>query len=264
MAYNPAVRMPVSGQAPVIDPVTGRSGIPKPGHRTADPRRDIGWGPGGLATNPRTGLPNTPKGPYAGSINGGAVAGAPAVRGGFQMDPDTGQFLAGDPWAYAQSVAGERPELGQYQDPQSLAERSTAQNNYGAALANYDLEQNNVQNSFNELLNLLNKSKTRNLGSLADSMADRGLSNSGIFLNSTADVQNTFNDQLAGNTRQRDQQFNSIQQGRVNVANILAQAMAQADTDAYNRKLTAWQQMYDQGLKEAQAKVAAAQQAGMI
>lgn len=237
----------------------------------------IGNAPATRERSPR--VPNQPApwtvGPNAGQGNASQVVGTPTYLpgtnpvgapaptgtpqnlntsgGAYTTDPN-GNFLAGDPVAYAKNYAGMYPNgtVGQYQDALSLAARNTAQNNYGAAAANLDRSEGNIKSTFEEMLGLLNRSKTKNIGSLADSMSDRGLTNSGVYLNSTDELNRNYADQLSGQTRQKDQQLGGIQQNRVNISNALAQALAAADQEAYQRKLQAWNDQYQAGLKIAQ------------
>lgn len=183
----------------------------------------------------------------------------PGNTGRYLVD-ENGAFIEGDPSSYAREYAGLYPTggIGSYTDPVSLAERNAAQNNYGAGIANLDLQENNTRTSFEELLGLLGRNKSKNLGSLADSMADRGLSNSGIFLGSTNEVNQNFAEQGAQQTRQRDSQLNEIQRGRTDMSNMLNQALAQADKLAYERRLQAYNDQYSAGLKQAQDALRAA------
>lgn len=253
--------------SPRINPATG-----KPYNDPYASSRVAVVGPNGQPVstggNPSAAVPSGPRDarqPYSdvnqllvGGIN---PAGAPAPtspQAPYYTTDIHGRFTSGDPVAYAKGFAGQSPTLGQYQDPTSLAERNAAQSNYGSGIANLDLQENQTKTSFEELANLLTRNKTKNLGSLADSMADRGLSTSGIFLGSTNDVNQNFAEQGAQQTRQRDSQLNEIQAGRVNMSNMLNQALAEADRLAYERRLKAYNESFDAGLKQAQDALRAA------
>lgn len=277
----PAVRNPT------IDPATGRV-VNSPVTGSINSPATAGSGAGRVATPDASGIINI-GGPASQPALPSGVAGTVGVQpanrssrviasgdwrsgyqpGSFSRDPgntgrylvdEAGSFIEGDPSAYAREYAGLYPTggIGSYTDPVSLAERNAAQNNYGAGLANLDLQENNTRSSFEELLGLLNRNKGKNLGSLADSMADRGLSNSGIFLGSTNEVNQNFAEQGAQQTRQRDSQLNEIQRGRTDMSNQLNQALAQADRLAYERRLQAYNDTYQAGLRQAQDALRAA------
>lgn len=230
--------------------------------------------------------PNENQPPATGNPGGDTGGGnyAPAVRGskviylgvpGQAYDPgyysslypstgtkylvdESGNFLAGNPTTYANEYAGAYPQgaLGSYSDATSLAEINTANNNLGAALAGFDKNEGSVKASFAELMGLLGRNKGKNLGSLADAMADKGLTQSGIFLKGTGDIEQSYADQTSQQTRVKDDQLSSIAQQRLNAETARTNAVNKAQQDALDRVINAWKLAYEQAKKAADQRLA--------
>lgn len=269
---NVAPRPPVGGGR-VATTISGPASASAPATRGAggqgNPNRDMvsGGSRGGPAISGPAG------GNYAPAVRGGRVAIAdtpnwrdtytpgdfskyPGNSGRYLVDP-AGNFLEGDPSAYARDYAGLYPSgtAGDYSDAQMIADKNVANNNYGAGMAEADAQEGNINTAFSEFQSLLGRNKNKSLGSLANSMADRGLTNSGIFLNSTNDVNQNYVDQLSSATSSRDTQLGAIERNRVNLSNILAQALAEAERGAYTRALDSWRERQAAGLKLAQDRL---------
>lgn len=247
--YAPAVRGPQFEAPPVGAP-------PAPRAPTNTNPTPINGYPGG--------------GIYPGNL---PVATAPAVRGpttvedistyvpgeyagrrdGTYLQDSNGNFLEGDADAYVRDKLGIAPTTAPIDPTQSNA----IEGNYLNTLANYDTSDQYTNQNFTEQEGLIGRNKTKSLGSLADSMADRGLSNSGIFLGATGDVNTAALEQVGSAARSRDMILTQNQSGRTNAAKTRADALAQAQADALSAAIKNWTDTYNQNLEIARQRNAA-------
>jgi hypothetical protein len=172
--------------------------------------------------------------------------------GSFWTTPNSNEFLVGDQNAYATWNAGNQPAAdGQYQDARSILESDTAQRNYGAGNADIEANLGNLNTNFAAAVRALGNSKKKDMYSLAESSADRGLTDSGIYLRSTNDLGNDYSTRESDATRARDQSAGGYARQQVNLSNTLASALATANTDAFTRRLAEWQTRRDQAIATA-------------
>lgn len=256
--FTPAPR--VTGTAPA-----GGTAAPKPpgsvsSNFTPEPRPTDNRAPGGQGITKGEGL-------MAPGWNRGADPFGPS--GNLWFYDNTGKFFivnpqdrtfqgGNDPTAYTNWFAGVAPEIaGNFTDAQTISDIDTAKANNLAGLANIQMGEENANSNFQEALRNINKAKGKSLGSLAEGAADRGMTNSGIFLKSTDDTNDRYNDQTAAETRTKDQQLTNFGLQRGNLAEQLAQAIAGANRGGYDRALKAWQDKQAQALAQAQARLKA-------
>jgi hypothetical protein len=174
-------------------------------------------------------------------------------KDGTYLQDSNGNFLEGDADAYVRDKLGIAPNVA----PVDPTQASAIEGNYMNELANLDVADQYARNNFTEQEGLIGRNKTKSLGSLADSMADRGLSNSGIFLGATGEVNTAATEQLGGASKSRDMILTQNQSGRTNSAKTRADALAKAQADALSNAIKNWSDNYNQQLEIARQRNAA-------
>lgn len=172
---------------------------------------------------------------------------------GTYLQDANGNFLEGDADAYVRDKLGQAPSVA----PVDPTQANAIENNYLNALANYDTSDAYSRQNYTEQEGLVGRNKTKSLGTLADSMADRGLTNSGIFLKTTGDVNTAALEQLNSAVRTRDLLLTQNQSGRVNAAKTRADALAEAQAQALRNAIQAWTDNYNAQLDIARQRNAA-------
>jgi uncharacterized protein YecT (DUF1311 family) len=188
---------------------------------------------------------------------------APDSPGTYFVVDGAGNFVAGDSGGadyYGGYRAGNVPGAGNYEDATSQADKATANSNYGAGMADIQAQKNDLNTNFQEALKAIDKSKGKSLSSLAETSADRGMTNSGIFLKSTGDTNEKFQGDIDNTSRSHTQALTGYERQGTNLSDALGKALRDADTAAYQRALTAWTNKRDEAIKQATARLAAVQQ----
>jgi hypothetical protein len=174
----------------------------------------------------------------------------PGNAGRYLVDP-YGNFLEGSADAYVRDALGQAPT----QAPLDPTQANAIENQYLSTLAGLDASDAYTNQGFVEQQGYIDRNKTRSLTSLADSMADRGLSNSGIFFGQTGDVNNAALEQLNSATKSRDLMLSQNQTGRVSAGTDRANKLAQAQADALAAAVKNWQDRYNAELAIARERL---------
>jgi hypothetical protein len=186
-------------------------------------------------------------------INSGGVPAPTSPNVPSYITDPNGNYLSGDADAYVRGRIGNAPTVA----PVDPTQANSIENRYLNQLAGLDVADNYTRQNYVEQEGLIGRNKTKSLGSLADSMADRGLSNSGIFLGATGDVNTSALEQLNSAAKSRDLLLNQNESGRVNAGRTRAEELAQAQADALANAIKAWTDNYNAQLEIARQRNAA-------